>query len=106
MPQEIQRGLPAALAVGFNNDAGSIGCGRCCFWNESGKGCPAGPRTKKAAWIAPKRLWLLVAVFPAVICLLTVSIVNLNPCGSHHPTEPALEVWSNVGYGAPNRNPR
>ena len=28
MPQEIQRGLPAALAVGFNNDAGSIGCGR------------------------------------------------------------------------------
>ncbi len=28
MPQEIQHTFPAALAVGFNNDAGSIGCGR------------------------------------------------------------------------------
>ena len=28
MPQEIQRGLPAALAFGLDDDAGSIGCGR------------------------------------------------------------------------------
>ena len=34
MPQEIQRGLPAALAVGFNNDAGSKGSGRAANGQE------------------------------------------------------------------------
>lgn len=50
MPQEIQRGLPAALAVGINNDAGSIGCGRCCFGNESEKFVQQARETTERPW--------------------------------------------------------
>jgi len=58
MPQEMQRALPGALAVGFNNDAGSIGCGRAAYRNESEKFVQQARENKKAARIAPERLRL------------------------------------------------
>lgn len=48
MPQEIQRGLPAALAVGFNNDAGSIGCGRAAGLDTSPVRYVAAARKRKS----------------------------------------------------------
>ena len=64
MPQEIQRGLPAALAVGFNNDAGSIGSGRAANGQEPMMVDAAARKTKNPPDIAIGGL-CVSAIIPA-----------------------------------------